>query len=161
MNTEVEPTEVQRREFARLDYEAQIQEGNDRLKYQVDFSQSLLRNMVLVNGGAIISLFTFIGNSQSQFDEFYTRFAFGSFAVALTATLFAYIGGFFSQQMFMEVSLYQAWNAQQIMHGGTHEYDVKGSLKRGNIAMWTALGLAFFGLIAFIVGAYCALEGVL
>lgn len=53
------------RERARLHYEELRADAADRIKYQVEYRHAALRGLTIVNGGAIIALFTFIGNDRS------------------------------------------------------------------------------------------------
>ncbi len=149
------------RKIAEADYKAYLEEAGERLRFQTEFSQSALKNLTFVNGGAIIALFTFIGNDNAQFDANYLRWSFAAFLIGLFLSLFSYIGAYFSQGMFMHVTIIQAWNSQLRMHGFDEKYDFKKEIKLGNVNLYLAIMLAVGSLIGFGVGSYCALEGVL
>jgi len=53
------------RELAKLDYEASIKEAADRLHFQQEIGLTPCKSGILVNGGAIIGLLTFIGNQPA------------------------------------------------------------------------------------------------
>jgi predicted RNase H-like HicB family nuclease len=150
-----------RRAIGRTDYEAFIQESSERLRYQVEFSQSALRNLHLVNGGAIIALLTVVGNSVIEYDVRSLWWAFLWFGVGLVASLSAYFGAYFSQANFMNVAVQQAWNAQATSHDLPEPYSLEPEMSRGNIALWGGIGAALTGLASFIIGAFVALGGIL
>lgn len=153
--------ESRRREIARLDYEFFKGEISERLKFQVEFAHAVLRGLTLTNGGAIVALFTFIGNSGADFDRQLIWWAFGLFSLGLVLTLVSSTGAFFSQSFYMKSTVSQLWNAQVDMLGGKGEFDYKTEYRKGewSEAIGIAAGLLAIGL--FIVGAGFALAGVL
>lgn len=153
--------EVWEQSIARDDYERENKEAESRLQYQIDYSQSLLRTLIIVNGGAIIAIFTFIGNDGRKFDQSYIYSAFASFSVGIVLTLLAYIAAFLSQLYFMNASLAAAWNAQAKSFGKSPQHDEKKSYKFGNVVLFVGFGFAVGSMVAFLLGAYFALRGVL
>ncbi len=143
------------------DYDLAVQDVQSRLQYQVDFAQTSLRGLMLINGGAIVALFTFIGNTSAQYDGTWIWRAFGFFVAALAATVLAGMGGFVSQALYMHTSIVEMWNFQDRMHGRPGERDLKRTHFWGNVAEFGAIGVAFVALVLFIIGAWCALSGVL
>ena len=147
-------------EIARMDFERSRQEVADRLRFQVEFAQAVLKNLTLVNGAAIVSLFTFIGHDGDRFDFKYIWWSFASFSLGLSLVLLAFLGGFFFQLFFMNASGCEMWNAQSAIVGEEGRNDVNAELKKGNRALFAGIGLALLSLVAFIVGSACALLGV-
>lgn len=153
-----------RKEYSKLDYENLQAEASDRLKYQVEFGHASLRNLMLTNGGAIIALFTFIGNSSSVFGPTNIWWAFSWFSLGLFLTLVGYLSAFISQYLFFECSMFQMWNAQHNMMALPEEYPqekIQRSFSSGNIALFVSVLSAILSLVFFVIGSICALNGVL
>lgn len=66
-----------RRAIARHDYEDFKAETAERLKLQAEMAHAALKGLTLANGGAIVALFTFLGNSRSAVDRGDLWWAFG------------------------------------------------------------------------------------
>lgn len=146
-------------ETALEDYRADIQEAAERLKYQVEFAQATLKNLHLVNGGAILALLTFLGNTGFEFNYRSIWWAFVWFGLGLAASLAAYFGAFFSQVHFMNVTIAQAWNAQSHARGGKATNAFERDFKLGNRFMYFGIGAAVASLMLFMVGSFVALSG--
>ena len=149
------------RKIAEAAYKAHLHEASERLRFQTEFSQSALKNLTLVNGAAIIALFTFIGNDNAQFDPNQIRWSFGAYLIGLFFSLFSYFGAYFSQGMYMHVTFFQAWNSQLRMHGLKEKYEIDRQMRIGNVHLYLAVTLALLSLFAFGLGSYWAVEGVL
>jgi hypothetical protein len=159
------PEENQKCSEARLDYENLMADAAERVKFQAEFAHAIFRGLMLVNGGAIVALFTFIGNSTRSFDPSKIWWAFGLFVVGLVCTLVAMIAAFFSQSFYMKSSLYQAWTNQRVMlsmphvDGGKHDHVAE--YRRGERAEFGAVVFVGLALAAFFVGSGFALSAVL
>jgi hypothetical protein len=132
----------------------------DRLKFQVDFAQAALKNLTLVNGGAIVALFTFLGHDGERLNLRLLWWSFASFSLGLIFVLAAFLAAFYSQLFFMNTSQYQMWNSQLEIVGRNPEHDFIAEFKKGNCALIVAIALAVLSLIVFVVGAGFALGGV-
>ena len=141
------------------DYRANIAEASERMHFQVEYSQSALKNLNLVNGGAIVALLTFIGNTNHGFDAYAMKFAFGWFSAGLGFSLLAYFGAFFSQFFFMNVPFSDAWNAQAVAHGEKVQHSNQKDYKFGNLTMGAGIALATLSCLAFVIGSFVALDG--
>ncbi len=149
---------------AKHDYEAHRVESDDRIRYQVDFAKSLLQNRLLVNGGAIVALLTFIGNAKKSIDFNCLWYGFAGFSFGIVCALIAYFGAFFSQLHFMSVTVYQMHNAQHRMYGSEEPYtdqELKRGSRNGDFWLWLGVVLASLSLAGFIAGAFYALDGIL
>jgi hypothetical protein len=155
----------QKREIARLDYDIYLTEAADRLKFQVEFVQAGLRSLMLINGGAIVALFTLIGNSaaatQVAVDQGKLWCAFVAFVAGLLFTLLTTFAAFFSQVFYAESTVRQAWSSQREMLGGVGDNEHVKPFRKGKCA--EILGIACFSaaLACFAIGAGFALAGVL
>ena len=142
-------------------YQEFLAEASDRLRFQVDFAQSEMWNLLLVNGGGILALLTLIGNSAVEFSADAIWYAFLWFALGLALSLAAYFCAFMSQYFFLRSTSAQAWNAQQIFHGQQPKYNFQKDDDFGDLAAFIGLGACFFSLICFVIGAFVSLSGIL
>jgi hypothetical protein len=157
-------TETLARQISKLEYEEHKQEVSDRLKFQVDFAQALLKALLLVNGASIISLLTFIGSDANNIDGVMIWWSFASFAFGVVCALASYFGSFFSQLNFMQTAAMQMWASHGRSHGMTEVIDqieFERYLKKGVIAMNSGIVGAILSLVGFIAGAFFALEAIL
>ena len=152
---------AKRQEAARLDYEMFRQETSDRLKYQVDFAQSTIRGLTIVNGGALIALFTFIGNTGARFDPSPLWWAFALFGCGLAGTLGAAIAAGFSQGSFMIAKFRQALNAQAIAVDSGETWDFETPYYRAQRWEIAGIAAAVIAFCCFIAGSGLALKAVL
>ncbi|MEN8860977.1 hypothetical protein [Qipengyuania flava] len=157
--TDAEELEKINRAIALEDYRAYVEEGSQRLGFQVDYSQAGLRNLQLVNGGAVIALLTIVGNTSVDFDYRSLWWAFFWFGSGLALSLLAYFGAFFSQHFFMQQTFTQAWDAQARARGIVCSTDQMKSFRHGNIAFGLAIIFAIVSLTCFVTGSFVALEG--
>jgi hypothetical protein len=147
------------RDMALEDYRANISETSERLRFQVEFSHAALRNLHLTNGGAILALLTFLGNTGFDFNFRAIWWAFVWFGFGLVSSLSAYFGAYFSQAEFMNVTIMEAWNAQKRARGLEAAHDIQTSFRRGNGFMYFGIAAAATSLVFFIVGSFVALSG--
>ena len=147
------------REIAFEDYRANVEETGKRLGFQVDYSQAGLRNLQLVNGGAIIALLTIVGNTNVDFEYRALWWAFFWFGSGLTLSLVAYFGAFFSQHFYMQQTYLQAWHSQARARGIIKPDDSMSIYHRGNVSLGVAVSAAIVSLICFVVGSFVALGG--
>lgn len=152
-----------RRAAARQNYDALTAEAMLRLQFQVSFAEQALKGLMLVNGGAIVALYTVIGNSGAvSLDVGRLWAAFGCFVAGLVLTLLAYLGAFASQNFYYISSQLEAWNhliATQSDKLGTHDHLTP--YRQGYWAQIAGVGCASLGVLAFLIGAGFALAGVL
>lgn len=151
--------EKAKREIALEDYRENIAEVAERLRYQVEFSQSALKNLHLVNGGSILALLTFLGNADLDFNYRAVWWAFVWFSMGLITSLAAHFGANFSQAHFMNLSAKQSWNAQLRARGLREMYDIKPDYTSGNRFVSFGIAAAFLSLLFFILGAFVGLGG--
>jgi hypothetical protein len=153
------------KEIAKLDYAAYRAESSERLKYQIDLAQNCIRSLTLINGGAIVAIFTLIGNmsDRSSFliDPARIWWAFGSFSAGLAFSIAAWFGAFFSQYHFGLCAEVQSWHEAEKMHGSSHNSDFMTHYRSGSRSFAVGVTLAVLSLIAFISGSWFALSGVL
>jgi hypothetical protein len=147
------------REIALEDFRVNIDEAADRLRFQVEFAQSTLKNLYLINGGALVALLTFIGNTGIDFDQLAMWWSFLWFALGLAASMFAHLGAYFSQAYYMEQTFKQAWNAQLRAKGAQENFDFTREYRLGNFWLYFGVVAACTSLFMFIVGTFVGLDG--
>jgi len=153
-------------ELLGIDVEAARAELLERLKFQIGYSEAIIKSLILVNGGALVALFAFIGNAGSatvfRFDTKGLWMAFALFVAGLALTLFAAIGGFFSQGFFYGVTQQEIWMAQEARLTGCAPKDERFvGLRRGQIAQYLGVAFAILSVTCFSIGAGVALSAVL
>lgn len=153
--------EEQARQIASLDYEDQKAEVAERLRFQSELAHAALRGLTLTNGGAVVALFTFIGNSAAAFDRTMVWWAFGLFLGGLFCTLSATVAGYFAQGSYMQATQFDAWTSQSRMVGGSDRWPAERTRKVGWIVEVVGVTAALLALLAFGAGSWCALAGVL
>ncbi|MBW8295380.1 hypothetical protein [Sphingopyxis sp.] len=149
-----------KREIGLQDYEAQSAEALARLQYQVDYSKALLSALTIGNGGAIIALLTFIGNTGSKVDPASMQGAFGVYGTGLACVLVAYACGFFTQLYFYNVCQMQAWNGQAEALGTTGQNEFEADMKKGNFALVAGIVAAIASLACFVGASLMALNAI-
>lgn len=153
-----------KRETARLDHEALQKDAELRLGYQVEFSHNALKALTLANGGAIVALFTLLGNvdnARLAVDAGLIWWAFAAFTSGLVCTFVASFGAFFSQSFYMLSSQQEAWEKQAEMLGAESKYDHLAEYQKGEKAEFVGIVAAILSLILFAFGGGFALASVL
>lgn len=149
------------RKIAELDYESAKQEVYERIKFQVDFAQSGLKNLIIINGGAIIALFTVLGHNGIDISQKIIWWSFLSFSIGITASICAYVAAFYSQLHFMNSTIQEMWNSQAKMFGRTAACDISVDHGKGMNALKAGVVSMFTSLLAFIMGAGFSLSAVI
>lgn len=145
-----------------IDRETAASEMLERLRFQVAFAQKALAALVLVNGGAIIGMFTLIGTIAGHADTHLALSggrlwqAFAAFVAGLAFSLFAYLGAFLSQGFYYVVAALE-------MDGIDPDEPDPRTIEhmRGQTAEWVAISAATLSLILFVIGSGLALASVL
>jgi hypothetical protein len=155
---------------AQFDLQASREEVLERLRNQMTFAEKALAAMLLANGGALVALFTFIGNTVGKadaplkLDASLLWMGFASFATGVVLVLATHLFAFLSQFSFYNQAGEEMWRHQRSLRSGLQDIDMSKELahnNRGNAFMITAIGLLVLSLLCFIVGSGLALAGVL
>ncbi|MBO9518366.1 MAG: hypothetical protein J7493_09890 [Porphyrobacter sp.] len=140
--------------------EFRFNEVRDRLNFQLGLAQSTLRNLMLVNGGALVALLTFIGNSDS-YDRTGIFKASNCFSIGLGLVLTAYFAAFWSQLAHGKDALEKARNelaGQGNADGrapGLEDSEISGKHRQRLATL-----LAVLSLVAFVAGSYLAMHAI-
>ena len=152
-------------EIARDRYSELNADYVDRIRYQVEFAQTIVRTLALLNGGAVIALFTFVGQVNGRvallFDPAQIKAAFAGYIVGLIMAVLALGSGFLAQVMFGHASANDAkfWGA--LSRGVTIPKPGRKHDSIGQGGLIAAAVLALASLAAFATGSWYALSGVI
>ena len=133
----------------------QQEDARKRLEYSVGYAVAALKSLLFLNGGSVISLLTFIGNSHSRFNGLGIFWALVWFVCGIFSVLLSYFGAYFSQSYFMNSSNAGAKNALGKALNLPVSMDDTKPAATGNrwigFAVITAVAsFLFFGLGAFV-----------
>ena len=148
-------------DIARLDYEAAKEEGIERLKFQNDLANSVLKNLLLINGGPIIAILTFVGNIKPDLSRLDLKGSLMLFATGCLFCVVAYIFGFFAGERFHDATMSEAWNAQLRMNGENPQHPALAEIKCGRCIYNFAILFVVASVLAFAIGVYQAMEALL
>jgi hypothetical protein len=150
-----------------IDKESARIEIIERLKFQVSFAETMFRSLMLVNGGAIVGLFTFIGNLDQKNAAFGLSphslwTAFTLFCCGLATALVSIAGAYFSQQFYYEVTHEELLMCQRYEATGEIGPDERGKAhSRGGFAQIIGVSGAVASMLCFMMGAGVALSAVI
>lgn len=150
-------------EVAKLDYEHFKADALGRFNSVDEFARGALRGLTIGNGGAIVALFTFIGNDGAvgHYNAGRLWWAFAFFVAGLVFVFAATICGYFSQAYYMQASNEQAFAAQATIWDTGQKFDHLPTFNRGEKFEVGGIVGACLSLVLFAVGSGFALAGVL
>ncbi len=152
------------------DYAVSRADAAERVKIQMSIADATMKALLLANGGAMIALFTFVGNLVAKssktvpFDPSRLWTGFFCFVAGLVAALLVHAFAFLSQDRFYNQSMIEAWRHQRTsLDGipadpGERELQIFG---QGHAFYSIAFFLAIVSMTLFAVGCGFALGGVL
>jgi hypothetical protein len=158
------------RREAQHDIDFARSEAIERLKNQMTFADAALKALLFANGGALVALFTFIGNAIGKgataalFDGRQLWVAFACFVTGLTLALVCHLFAFLSQARFYNQALEELWRNQRVLRSGEVEPNSAGEIaawRRGTHYFIAGIAFAIFSMTAFATGCGFALAGVL
>lgn len=145
-------------------------DAEQRVRFQAGFAEKMLHALMIANGGAIVGLFTFIGNlvgkkgSPIAMSVTPLWIAFACFVIGLALTLGAHVFAFLSQQMFYFQSIEEAERFERAIAMDEPQLDRSKEVthnRMGNRHYATGLVLATAGILLFVTGCGSALFGLL
>lgn len=141
----------------------------ERVRQQHSLSEKGLGSLLIANGGALIGLFTFVGNAVGKeaaisFDLTLIWASFWAFSAGVALTLSAYLLAFLSQDRFYFQSMHEAERWQRSLAAGVADQDVDAERRANSLGMKFYNGgivCAAIAIFAFMIGCGLALAGVL
>lgn len=155
-------TGADERDMARLEMQSQRNEALEHLKAQVEVAKLLIQSLILINGGAIVALFTLMGGEKvaMKFDPAAMKAAFACFVSGLLAAIACGVFGYLSQLCFQLTSTIEAWQFQAIATGTDKvEADSTKLYRVGWVMLGLALLAAVCSMVCFGMGSWEALTG--
>ncbi len=148
---------------------ASATDAADRVKIQATIAADAMKALLLANGGAMIALFTFVGNVLAKapsvrFDFHDLRWSFGLFVSGFVVALITHVFAFFSQDRFFHQAIAEVERLTQSVltdERVTDQTAERRAFKQGQTAYLLGLGAAIVSVLMFAVGCGFALSGVL
>jgi len=160
------PTPEQTHELNKIYAEHHFDEAKDGNKYVVDFALLGLRSLFILNGGAIVGLFTFIGNIKNQagslvkINMHLLFIGFGIFSFGLLLAIFSCLFAYFCQSAINSRDFMRAYNMyKKMVEHSDPQGDESGLIKAAD--SWQIAGIvsALGSAACFALGAGLALFG--
>lgn len=139
------------------DIESETAESMERLRTAADLAKSGLHTLTIVNGGALVALFTLIGTGRLPFATGPLWSSFGAFVLGIAASLVAFLAGHASQNQFYLVSAHRSHNLAAELAGREPTAEVNSALKLGKTCLTIAVVSAAASIVMFVIGAGLAL----
>jgi len=133
-----------------------------RMEHIIGLTNQIFRHLVLLNGGAIVSLFTLLGHdAQLRVDRANLMQAFIAFVAGLVATMGGMTASFFAQNRLFAIEHATAEQfAADLMEIEVNAGFKIPGLSFGRVCRTVAIALSFTALAGFGVGCYLALLSV-
>lgn len=130
--------------------ELEMEASNKMLESMQLYAKITFSSLVMVNGGAILALLTFLGNAKymHKFSELWS-WAISSFCLGLISVLISMFYAFWAQKLFRE-GLDK--DIKQNIETDTHQKDKFGLQKR-NLCIFFAIA----SIGCFVCGSLCAI----
>lgn len=159
------PTAKQLHDVELLRLEHEFQYERQRTEFVQQFAHSGLKTIVLLNGGAVVALFTLLGNldkpaiDKLALDETSLRQAFAWFIGGLVAAAAAHLLAYITQELY---TAGHTRDAAEIYHTLSNKPGQPPSGRRyftcGLAVTLVAIGAVIFSVTCFGIGAFAALS---
>jgi hypothetical protein len=155
---------------AEQEYAVAKADAAERVKNQMSIADATMKALLLANGGAMVALFTFVGNLVAKssrvvpFDPTRLWAGFACFVGGLIAALLVHALAFLSQDRFYNQSMVEAWRQQTSMLTQVRSTPGEKELaiyRQGMAFYRTGFFVALISIAMFAVGCGYALSGVL
>jgi hypothetical protein len=131
-----------------------LEDSAKRHQYQHEFSLAGFKTLILLNGGAIISLLTYIGNSDDKRMTDPLSSAFIWYVCGLVTVMLAYLAAYASQGAFLSATATEAFKRLKLPEG---DESPQKHVTMGTLAIVAGVILCVVSLIAFVAGSWCAM----
>lgn len=139
------------------DMASETAESMERFKVAAELAKAGLHTLTIVNGGALVALFTLIGTGKLAFATFPLWSAFSAFVLGIAAALVAFLAGHASQNEFYVTSAWKAQNLAAELAGREATNDVAASHAQGSRYLNVAISAAALSILLFVTGSGLAL----
>lgn len=155
--TELTP---QQSKVAQEDAQRWWDSAHDRLRISVEYAQAGIKSLFLANGGGILALLTFAGNSGAIVEERALFFSFVWFGAGCFAALACYIAGYLSQSNIMQAEFLYSRQALSDSLNFDAEFDAGPYESRGQFIVQAGLVCSILSLGLFVAGALVGLDAI-
>lgn len=145
------------REELLRDIASETAESLERLKIAAGLAQSGLHTLTIVNGGALVALFTLIGTGKLAFATLPLWSAFSAFVLGIAAALVAFLAGHASQDRLSVACAMTAHNRAAELAGSKGKDDAANTHHEGNRLVNVASCSAALSILLFVTGSGLAL----
>ena len=156
--TEIDPDVL--RKFHEAAFEFSSRDAERRLDFADSYAHGALKSLFLVNGASIVSLLTLIGNSSLEFDKHGIFWAFSWFALGIASALISYFCAYFCQNLYMMVSVTNAWKEKCQALGIENQQDSDKDTRLGHYCIGGAIATAVLSFLLFLTGTFVALVAI-
>jgi hypothetical protein len=146
--------------FHEASFEFLSRDAEKRLEYADNFAHAALKSLFLVNGAAIISLLTLIGNRNLDFDRRGIFWAFVWFSIGISGALLSYFCAYFCQNFYMRATATNAWKAKCDALGIENPIESDKDTKVGHYWIRGAISAAVLSFLLFLTGTFVALVAI-
>lgn len=160
----LQPEDVAKLEISR--YERWHEVANQRLAYVSNLSALVHKQLLVLNGGGIIAMFTLLGHSDLiRVAGSNVWAAFACFGLSFFCLFISIACSFFAQNDFMlsewrlSENLYMELATEKLPEGWK-KHDTTGLISRGSVIRNGAIATALLAAAFFVAAGGCALFGV-
>jgi hypothetical protein len=115
---------------------------NETYRSLLSIAAEAIRSLLLLNGGAVVAILTYLGQLHDPRAAGRSRLAIGTFCAGLTFSIVALMFSYLTQYALLN----EGWGNRQ------------GFIKH-QTWQWTAFGIAVLSLLSFVLGAAFAIRG--
>ena len=134
----------------------QAAEALARLQHTITYAQGGLNASVLINGGALIGLFTMVAPKADMAAKLIPAGACFSFALVLT--MIGWICATVSQDHFQISCNKRSWSEEAKAFGIDQQFDDLASTLSGTRFMYAGYAAVFLSILAFVAGSMLVLR---
>ena len=150
----------EQKEVARAEGQRWWDSAHDRLRFSVEYAQAGIKALFLANGGGILALLTFAGNSGAVVEPRALFWSFVWFGIGCFSALSIYIAGYVSQGLVMQAEFIESRRAISDSLELEQSFDATPFETKSEVAERVGLSCAFISLGMFLLGALVGLDSV-
>ncbi|MGC1269391.1 MAG: hypothetical protein WA842_02210 [Croceibacterium sp.] len=150
----------EQREVALAEGQRWWDSSHDRLRYAVEYAQAGTKSLFLANGGGIIALLTFAGNSGAIIEVRALFWSFAWFGLGCFSALVIYISGYVTQSTAMQAEFINSRKAISDYLNLQPSFDISYYRSKSAVAENIGMVSAFVSLGMFLTGALVGLDAV-
>lgn len=135
-----------------------LKDADARMQYQQDYTLAGIKTLVLLEGGAIISLLTYAGHSPGVTSAQRFQAAFISYVAALALNVIAYLLAYTCQALLSRYSVREAFRLMNL--DSADKVPAETLRRRGEACGLVAVVICVLSLVGFVIGSWFAMQGI-